>query len=70
MSKPLTNRDEAIIIMETLTNPENGYTHQELLEHIINNFLSGEKALEVMKGCIDEFPSPDFDDFTEDGEDD
>ena len=70
MNEPLTNRDKAIKIMETLTNPENGYTHQELLEHIIGNFLSGEKALEAMTDCIFEFPSPDYDDFTEDDEED
>ena len=58
--KKLTNREEATIILETLTNEENGYTHKELLEYIINDVLSGDKALECMNSCIEEFPSPDF----------
>lgn len=70
LSKYLTDREKAIAIMETLTNESNGYTHQELLEHVIGNYLNGEKALAAMKDCIDEFPSADFDDFTEEDEDD
>ena len=65
----LTEREEAVIILDTLTNDENGYTHKELLEHIINNYLSGDDALDAMKGCIEEFPSPDFEDEEEDEED-
>jgi hypothetical protein len=56
----LTPRQEAYVMMETLTNDENGYTHKELLEHIIGNVLSGSAALEAMKDCLSEFPSPDF----------
>jgi hypothetical protein len=56
----MSERTEAVTILETLTNDENGYTHKELLEHIIVNYLSGDQALEVMNACIEEFPSPDF----------
>lgn len=56
----VSKREEAVVILDTLTNDENRYTHKELLEHIINNFLSGCEALDAMKDCIREFPSPDF----------
>lgn len=69
LNKYATDREKAIAIMETLTNEENGYTHQELLEHVIGNYLNGEKALAAMMDCIDEFPSPEFDDFTEEESD-
>ena len=68
LSKYLTDRDKAMAIMETLTNEDNGYTHQELLEHVIGNYLSGAHALAAMRDCADEFPSTDFDEFTEEFE--
>lgn len=60
MAKQLTPRGKAYDIMETLTNDDNGYTHQQILEHLIGNVLSGSEALEAMNACIEEFPSPDF----------
>lgn len=60
MAKQLTPRGKAYDIMETLTNDDNGYTHQQILEHLIGNVLSGSEALEAMNSCIEEFPSPDF----------
>jgi DNA-directed RNA polymerase subunit RPC12/RpoP len=52
----MSERLEAIELLETLTNDDNGYTHKEILEFIIKNFLSGDKALACMKGAVDEFP--------------
>ena len=60
MAKKLTPREEAYVIMEKLTNDANGYTHKQILEHLIGNVLSGSEALNVMLSSIEEFPSPDF----------
>lgn len=49
----MTNREKAIDILSELS--FQGITNEQILEHIINNALSGDKALELMKDCAEEF---------------
>lgn len=46
-------RQESINKLDSLL--ELGYTHQQLLEHILYNFMSGAEANEAMDSCIAEF---------------
>lgn len=49
----MTNRDKAIDILSELS--LQGISNEQIIEHILTNVLSGDKALEVMKDCADEF---------------
>lgn len=52
----MSDRLKALELLEQLTNDDNGYTHEEILEYVIKNFLSGHTALECMEAAILEFP--------------
>lgn len=52
----MSDRLKALELLEKLTNDENGYTHEEILEYVIKNFLPAHTALECMEAAISEFP--------------
>ena len=52
----MSDRLKALELLEQLTNDDNGYTHEEILEYVIKNFLPGHTALECMEAAILEFP--------------
>ena len=52
----MSNRVKAVEILEKITDfDNNGCSHQEILEYLIKNFLSGEQALECMQAAEREF---------------
>lgn len=48
-----TNRLHAFNILEKLT-VDLDYSHEEILGYVINNHLSGDDALDAMKGFLDD----------------
>ena len=48
-----TNRLHAFNILEKLT-VDLYYSHEEILDYIINNHLSGDDALDAMKGFLND----------------
>ena len=54
MAKIVLNRDKALALQKRL-NEAGGITDTQLLEYLLCNHLSGDKALELMEGCVDEF---------------
>lgn len=52
----MSDRLKALELLEQLTNDDNGYTHEEILEYVIKNFLPAHTALECMEAAISEFP--------------
>lgn len=48
------NRKTAIDLLEKLTT-DHEYTHEEILNYVINNHLSGDDALEVLKGFAEQY---------------
>ncbi len=48
-----TNRLHAFNILEKLT-VDLDYSHEEILDYVIKNHLSGDDALDAMKGFLDD----------------
>ena len=48
------NRTDAINLIEKLTK-DHDYTHEEILNYIINNHLSGDNALDCLKGFAEQY---------------
>jgi len=65
----MSDRLKALELLEQLTNDENGYTHEEILEYVIKNFLPAHTALECMEASVKEFPLFEDDEDEEEGED-
>ena len=51
----MSERVKALELLEKLTNDDNGHKHDEILEYVIKNFLSGDRALECMEAAAEEF---------------
>lgn len=52
----MTNRVKAVEILEKITDfDNNGCSHQEILEYLIKNFLSGDESLACMQAAEKEF---------------
>ena len=51
----MSERIKALDLLEQLTNDDNGHKHEDILEYIIKNFLSGDRALECMEAAAEEF---------------
>ena len=66
----MSDRLKALELLEQLTNDDNGYTHEEILEYVIKNFLPGHTALECMEAAILEFPVFEEEDEEEEDESD
>jgi hypothetical protein len=51
-----TERRDAIEILDKLTNSLDGfeYTHEEILDYIIKNHLSGDDAVDCMLGFLED----------------
>ena len=49
----MSNRTKALNILTELS--LQGITEREILEHILYNVLSGDKAVEVLEDCLEEF---------------
>ena len=64
----MSERVKAVELLEKITDfDNNGVSHEEILEYLIKNFLSGDKALECMEAAAEEFNT--FIDEEEDAED-
>lgn len=48
-----TNRVHAFNILRKLTE-ELDYSHEEILDYVINNHLSGDAALDAMRGFLED----------------
>lgn len=48
-----TNRTHAYDLLQKLTK-EADYSHEEILDYFINNHLSGDEALDAMKGFLND----------------
>jgi hypothetical protein len=52
----MSERVKALELLEKITDfDNNGVSHEELLEYLIKNFLSGDRALECMEAAAEEF---------------
>jgi len=49
-----TNRKTAVDLLEKLT-LDHDYTHEEILNYLINNYLSGDDALEGLNGFAKQY---------------
>ena len=49
----MSERVKALELLEKLTNDDNGHKHDEILEYVIKNFLSGYRALECMEAAAE-----------------
>jgi len=49
-----TNRKTAVDLLEKLIG-DHDYTHEEILNYFINNHLSGDDALEGLKGFAEQY---------------
>jgi hypothetical protein len=48
-----TNRTHAYDLLQKLT-MDMDYSHEEILDYLINNHLSGDQALDAIKGFLDD----------------
>ena len=48
-----TNRTHAYDLLQKLTT-DMDYPHEEILDYLINNHLSGDQALDAIKGFLDD----------------
>lgn len=52
----MSERVKALEILEKITDfDNNGVSHEEVLEYLIKNYLSGDRALECMEAAAEEF---------------
>jgi hypothetical protein len=52
----MSERLKALELLEKITDfDNNGVSHEEILEYLIKNFLSGDRALECMEAAAEEF---------------
>ena len=52
----MSERVKALELLEKITDfDNNGVSHEEVLEYLIKNYLSGDKALECMEAAAEEF---------------
>ena len=52
----MSERVKALELLEKITDfDNNGVSHEEVLEYLIKNFLSGDRALECMEAAAEEF---------------
>ena len=49
-----TNRKTAIDLLEKLTK-DHDYSHEEILNYVINNHLSGDASLDALKGFAEQY---------------
>jgi hypothetical protein len=48
-----TNRTHAYDLLQKLTN-DMDYSHEEILDYLISNHLSGDQALDAMRGFLED----------------
>jgi len=66
----MSERVKALELLEKITDfDNNGVSHEEILEYLIKNFLSGDRALECMEAAAEEFNTF-IDEEDEDSDDD